>query len=432
MDKQSLMVKTVVELKLIAKKMQLERYSALKKADLIAYILSKQRQASRSPKRVSPSSPKRSINFPILYDRQSNNKRRQWHVKVVDNAVITEYGQVDGKLTIATVIVKGKNIGKANETTPHQQAVNTAQSKWTKKVDEGYVEKMSSVSVKQSPKRKQTSGAEVAKILPMLALQYEKRGHNIEFPCYVQPKIDGVRAIYYNDQLWSRLGNQFMYLDHLSKEIQLMAPDLNLDGELYTDAYPFEKLVGLLKKKKNLTAENIKDLTKVKYIVYDYVSDLDYDKRYKTLKQVFSTAPRQNVVLLKTRVCNSAADIPVFLSDYIADGYEGLIIRNMKGPYKTKYRSKDLQKLKTFQDAEFKIVDYTDGQGKERGLIIFICETKTHDQFNVRPRGTAEEREDMYSRANSFIGKFLTVRFQDYTAHGIPRFPVGITTRDYE
>jgi len=30
------------------------------------------------------------------------------------------------------------------------------------------------------------------------------------------------------------------------------------------------------------------------------------------------------------------------------------------------------------------------------------------------------------------IGKRLTVTFQEYTEHGIPRFPVGKCIRDYE
>ena len=35
-------------------------------------------------------------------------------------------------------------------------------------------------------------------------------------------------------------------------------------------------------------------------------------------------------------------------------------------------------------------------------------------------------------RAKEFIGKMLTVRFQELTDDGLPRFPVGIEFRDYE
>jgi DNA ligase 1 len=337
MDKRDLMEKTVKELKLIAKRMQLHRYSALRKENLITYILTdKQSPHLKSPQRKSPrcqQSPRcqrqLSAEFPMLYNRQSNDKWRQWRVRVVADEVITEYGQVGGKLAMATVMVKGKNVGKVNETSAHQQAINTAQSKWNKKVDEEYVEQMFNVAL--------VSKRDAQKILPMLALQYEKRGRDIKFPCYVQPKIDGVRALYYNDELWSRLGNQFTHLDHILREIRLLvSPDLHLDGELYTTAYSFEQLVGLVKKKK-LTAKDVKDLGMVKYIVYDFVSDLDYDKRYKTLKRIFARESG-NIMLLQTEICQSPDDIPTFLSKYIAEGYEGLIIRNLKGPYKVKYR----------------------------------------------------------------------------------------------
>ena len=50
----------------------------------------------------------------------------------------------------------------------------------------------------------------------------------------------------------------------------------------------------------------------------------------------------------------------------------------------------------------------------------------------MRPRGTHEERRDLYKIAKSMVGKKLTVRFQELTEDGIPRFPVGIAFRDYE
>ena len=47
-------------------------------------------------------------------------------------------------------------------------------------------------------------------------------------------------------------------------------------------------------------------------------------------------------------------------------------------------------------------------------------------------------KEDFASRADrmknvtKYYGKLLTVKFQELTSDGIPRFPVGISFRDYE
>jgi DNA ligase-1 len=91
-----------------------------------------------------------------------------------------------------------------------------------------------------------------------------------------------------------------------------------------------------------------------------------------------------------------------------------------------------LQKVKRFVDDEFEIIGGKDGSGRESGLIIYRCKTKSGLEFDVRPRGTQESRRDIYKNLDSYIGKHLTVRYQELTDDGIPRIAVGIAVRDYE
>ena len=96
------------------------------------------------------------------------------------------------------------------------------------------------------------------------------------------------------------------------------------------------------------------------------------------------------------------------------------------------HRSADLQKYKEFKDDEYKIVGFKEGDGIEKGCVIWVCETKDHKTFSVRPRGTHEQRAEAFKSASKAVGKKLTVRFQELTEDGIPRFPVGLAIRDYE
>jgi hypothetical protein len=57
---------------------------------------------------------------------------------------------------------------------------------------------------------------------------------------------------------------------------------------------------------------------------------------------------------------------------------------------------------------------------------------KMGSTFCVRPEGTIEQREYFYAHKENYFGKMLTVKFQNLTDLGIPRFPVGIVFRDYE
>lgn len=75
------------------------------------------------------------MNHPILYKKTSTGKIQQWTISVFENVIRTEYGQVGGKLQVATDEVEyGKNIGRSNETTPHEQAKTEAKSAWEKKL----------------------------------------------------------------------------------------------------------------------------------------------------------------------------------------------------------------------------------------------------------------------------------------------------------
>lgn len=384
--------------------------------------------------------------FPVLYSVSGHDKIKQWGIKVTENRnnpnlakIIISHGYLDGKMVEnVREVTKGKNIGRVNETTPFTQALSEAKSKWNKKKDEGYSESKQ-IAAKEDEKNKTTSTKkkESETMLPMLALSYEKRSHDIKFPCFVQPKIDGIRALYYKNSLWSRKGKEFMFLEHIKKEISEKVPSgVVLDGELYSEKLSFQELAGIVRKKK-LNEEDLLNIGKVKWVIYDYVSKEDFIERNKFLKELFTLHKFENIELLKSEICNTSEEIKKYLKKYEEQGFEGLIIRNFKGEYKLNHRSKNLQKLKSFIDEEFKIVDFTEGTGIEKGLVIWVCETINGQRFSVRPQGTHEERAKLYKNAKKYIGKLLTVRFQELTddgagGGGIPRFPTGVAIRLYE
>ena len=112
------------------------------------------------------------------------------------------------------------------------------------------------------------------------------------------------------------------------------------------------------------------------------------------------------------------------------DGYEGVMARNIQSQYLFGYRSKDLLKVKRFLDEEYEIVDFTHGTSIELECIVFVCKTKDDQTFSVRPVGTHEERKVMYKNGASYIGKMLTVKYQELSNDGVPRFPVGLHIRE--
>lgn len=121
-------------------------------------------------------------------------------------------------------------------------------------------------------------------------------------------------------------------------------------------------------------------------------------------------------------------ELNCFMDFALSENYEGSIIRNPNGLYEMK-RSKNLIKYKNFIDAEYKVVGYTQGKGKDLNSVIWICEI-LGETFNVRPIGTKAKRVELFNNGKFYIGKMLTVRYQELTKRGIPRFTVGIGFRD--
>ena len=278
------------------------------------------------------------------------------------------------------------------------------------------------------------------KLLPMLAHPFTKRKHNITYPAYVQRKFDGVRclAVLNSDKtvtLLSRKGKEFPHLEHIKADVAANNSDqaLVLDGELYSDTLTFQELVGLVKRV-TLKPGNDKQMLEVSLRVYDCVhimnGSADFQDRYLTIMGI--THGAKYLSLVENVGVENEAQIHEAQRKFVEEGYEGAMVRNLKGAYAIGKRSPDLQKVKTFLDGEYEIVGFSEATGNDAGTVIWECKTPEGLTFRVRPRGTREARTEQYQNGNDYIGKQLTVRYQELTDDGVPRFPVGITIRDYE
>jgi DNA ligase-1 len=266
---------------------------------------------------------------------------------------------------------------------------------------------------------------------PMLAHDYNKRGKDALFPCFVQRKYDGVRCIGMPGKgIFSRLKKPFPHLEHILEELSMLPPNMILDGELYTNELTFQEIVGMVKRETLKKGDEAKQV-QIKFHVYDTVNEWTYEQRHLMLQRLFKKHPFKHLVLVQTDVCKSEDQMKEMHANYVAEGYEGIMLRNTQGLYKNA-RSIDLLKYKEFFDAEYTITGFTEGQGVEEGCVIWQCVTEDGNPFTCRPRGTREHRQQLFEQGDKHIGKLLTVRYQEKTDTNMPRFPVGISIRDYE
>ena len=362
-----------------------------------------------------------------LYKKTSTNKIQQWSIHCVKDVIVTIFVQKDGKLqTTRDVITSGKNLGKANATTPEQQAELEAEAQYQKKLKSGYVTTIDDAS---AGKRDAIIGGGID---PMLAHEYGKHKHKLIWPVYVQPKLDGIRCIAFvphsngTPTLWTRTRKPITSMPHIIEELRYFSStqDTIFDGELYNHEYRdnFEKIVSLVRPDEARSEHEL-----VQYHIYDVVQPVSFKDRLDFLKSFCYNDP---IFLVETVRSKTETDAREEFAHFMQQGYEGAILRNSLTIYEHK-RSYGLLKMKDFQDAEFEVIGVDEGRGKLAGCAgSMICKLPNGEAFNVKMVGSHENLRKIFLKPP--IGQMLTVKFQNYTSDGVPRFPVGMRLRQGE
>jgi len=346
-----------------------------------------------------------------IYKLDSKGRVRVLHVYTSGTDLIQESGLVDGSLVEHRITCLAKNVGKSNETTAEEQALAEANSKIINKMSTGYFHTIEDAEDNEV-------------LLPMLAKDYKKESHKVEYPCFVQPKLDGMRALGYTNKFISRKGKEILNMDHILEELNKLKLNAPLDGELYAHGKSFQENMRLIKKYRPGETEEIK------YHVYDYADlDLSFEERHKVIDS--HILPILNdlkyITLVPTVLIKSESDLKKIHIKSLRLGYEGTILRWGDAGYKSKSRSSNLLKYKDFQDLACTIVDVEPSVKRpEQGQ--FICEYK-NVSFGCGMKFSHKEREDILTNASDYIGKTAEIRFFEYSEDGIPRFPVCIGIR---
>jgi len=359
-----------------------------------------------------------------LYHRGKSGAIYSWKVWTEGADIVTEYGLVDGEKQIARKTATPKNVGRANATTAEEQAVVEAKAMWQNKRDRKYAESV--------------ADAQAELIRPMLASDFEKRkDKGVMYPAFVQPKLDGVRALAFWDggrvEVMSRSGKSWRDIgtvEHIATALESILPEERIfDGEIYAHGETFQQTTRLVKKYRAGESE------KLLFHVYDVIDrdalDRPFSERYATGLRWLEglLEPTQPLEVVRTELVDSHEEVYERQRAYVEEGFEGAILRTATGVYQYGARSFDLLKVKSFLDAEYEIVGHKDGVGKFAGAIIWVCRMPDGKTFDVVPVGSMEERRQWFSEAASHYGRLLNVRYFETSEEGVPRFPVGAGIR---
>jgi len=399
--------------------------------------------------------------------------------------VWVDTGIVTGKITrnSPTYFETVAHEGQINQRSPFHQALIYGRSQYLKRCEK---------HGKKKTKKTKGKASNNVMYFPMLATTEEKGIKHVVWPAIGQPKLDGARAGVYlakkdggpkSVMIYTRAKKPYPDLWYLQV---LLYPYLNdlydeelnqsifLDGELYKHGKALQDISGSvrgskksrLKKRKGNGKDTKEDSDTItldeamEYHIYDCFYPLELDTAYESRREqlaVLFEAMSDDVVeefgFAASDVIKSVADKELknlaaakkYFTQLTKKGYEGLIIRNKDAVYtagKTSTsgtRSKDLVKMKQRFTDEFECIGYTQGKrGKDIGAVIWIIQTEDGEELNVTPKGIDYDRRyELYQECEEsfdekYLGRMLTVEYEDLSKAGKPLRAKALVFRDYE
>lgn len=359
--------------------------------------------------------------YPEIYKFDNRGKARVWFMEQDGSQHRTFDGLKEGKVKHSdwTQCIP-TNVGRSNERDGVAQAEFEIEAAYKKKLSREYHETLESAG----------GGAHFFK--PMLAETYKTFR-----PCYVQPKLDGIRCIARSTGFWSRTGKPLPGADFLFEMIRPLFernPDLILDGELYNHEYKedFEDILSAVRKT-GVTPEEISLAQKViQYHVYDIPSiQQNFSLRSKALYGIVkgSNSTGDKLQYVETTWCATEAEADALSDRYAEEMYEGTIHRQ-NSLYEQK-RTKALEKRKEFEDAEFLISAILPGLGNwanKAKKVEIILEADHRDEKGNRQKAGIKGKMAFCAQlleTGMVDYKMVTVRFKGRTKYGMLRIPVA-------
>jgi len=298
---------------------------------------------------------------------------------------------------------------------------------------------------------------------PMLAATI-KDIKQLVFPLLASPKLDGIRCVILNGKAVTRnlkpIPNDFI------RNFLESHPELDgLDGELMLNDPPAPRKIEIEEGESGLDFNHVQSAVMSSdgepdfyYAVFDYHNDcaLPYSTRLMKLSLIVAELKNKRVREVPQITVNNEKEVDEIEQEVLADGYEGLMLRNLYGTYKfgrSSMKEAKLMKLKRFEDDEATIVDMeplyenqntpttnalgrTERSSHQENLVAqnmmgaLNVKLKNGKEFSIGTGFDHETRKDLWMRKKQLIGKQVKFKYQELSADGIPRFPVFLGMRD--
>lgn len=307
---------------------------------------------------------------------------------------------------------------------------------------------------------------------PMLARDWIES--KVKFPCIIQPKIDGVRALCIDGKLVGRSLKPFAnkYVTHL-----LSRPEFSgFDGEI-TVGTPDNRTSETLCRDTTSALNRIDGEPIVTWTIFDTQSNEEYCKRLLNIGTTVGTLPERMffndaiyIRVIGGSTARNMKELLAYESQCLDMGYEGVILRDPDGLYKEGRSDSKMQcwRIKRFIEEEVlvtKILEGSKNNNEKKVNELGRTERSSH-QENMQPNGevgtiigtllkdifhpvtgnvlfkeglevqvspgemTQEECKFYWSNQEQIVGKVIKFKTFPQGVKDKPRFPTFVCFRD--
>ena len=270
-----------------------------------------------------------------------------------------------------------------------------------------------------------------------LAQKFDMKRLHAQDYIAVEPKLDGIRcfAVVRDGvaQLFARSGKLITNFDSTIGKQLLLLGDGCYDGELM--GQDFTSLMRQAYRKENV------DTSETSLQLFDYLP-LDewtsgvtkmscHDRKEALLDKMTLSDMDFNIVspVERSHIPPDYSEIMGLHNDYVAQGYEGAMIKDLNAPYRFG-RGYEVMKLKVFHDVDLKIKSLEEGTGKHTGKLGSVTVVFHGVEVRVGSGFSDDSREEIWREPDSFVGRVIEVRYQEVTPDGSLRFPVFVCFRN--
>ena len=233
---------------------------------------------------------------------------------------------------------------------------------------------------------------------------------------WMSEKLDGVRAWWDGRKFLSRQGNIY----HAPAWFTAGLPSVPLDGELWLARKAFQRTVSIVRRH-----DQSDHWQQISFVAFDAPTATGpFETRQASLQEMFRETFAPYARVLQQERCTGIGHLQAELARIESLGGEGLMLRQPGSLYETG-RSTTLLKVKTFHDAEGRVVEHLPGRGRHVGRLgAVVVELPNGLTFSVGTGFTDAQRQSPPPP-----GSLITYRYQELTDRGVPRFPSFVRVR---